>query len=64
MRGKRPFKVSHFRKILGDDVETDPDRDRSETDPRPETGPDRTGFDPRSDGPEEDRVLSCIEEEA
>ena len=27
----------------------------AKTDPRPETGPDRTGFDPRSDGPDECR---------
>ena len=54
--GQNPFQtilhVSFF------DVEknfrrADPDRDQCETDPRPKTGPDRTGFDVRSDGPEE-----------
>ena len=29
-------------------------RDRSETDLRPETGPDRTSFNDQSDGPDED----------
>ena len=36
--------------------QTDPDRDQCETDPRPRTGPDRTGFWYRSDGPDEHRL--------
>ena len=37
--------------------QTDPDRDQCETDPRPRTGPDRTGFRYRPDGPDEHRFL-------
>ena len=46
-------KFSRRRKIFR---RTDPDRDQRETDPRPQTGPDRTGFRYRSDGPDEHSI--------
>ena len=47
-------KILHRRKNFR---RTDLDRDQCETDPRPKTGPDRTGFRYRSDGPDEDRFI-------
>ena len=53
-------KFSRRRKIFR---QTDPDRDQRETDPRPKTGPDRTGFRYRSDkGDEHNTFLGLWEE--
>ena len=53
-RSQRPDLVFRkFSRCRENFRQTDPDRDQCETDPRPQTGPDRTGSRYRSDGPDE-----------